>query len=164
MKTLHHHTSNPLRRHRRCRHIAAACRGGLTLLEVLLAVSVFLGAMTALSQLITTGSRAAVQAQLRTEAILRCETKLSEVLAGVDGMQSTSDAPFPDDPKHWKWSLQVLGGPHADLIELQVTVTHLAESGASNVSYSLNRYVRDPQLFLDAAAAAAESETTEVEE
>ena len=104
-----------------------------------------------MSQLISTGSRAAVQSQLRTKAILRCESKLAEILAGAETMQTAQDMPFGDQAPGWAWSVQVTGGPHVDLLELEVTVTHTGQNRLGDVSYSLKRYVRDPQLFLDAA-------------
>ena len=55
----------------------SASRPGLTLLEVLLSLGLFLGALAALSQLWYGGVRASVQARLSTQAILRCESKLS---------------------------------------------------------------------------------------
>src|SRR2546425_7335081 len=46
---------------------------GLTLLEVLLSLALFLGALAVISQLWYSGVRASVQSQLRTQAVLRCE-------------------------------------------------------------------------------------------
>ena len=45
-------------------------RGGLTLLEILLAVAIFFGSLVVLSQLAWNGTRAAVQARLKTQAII----------------------------------------------------------------------------------------------
>ena len=126
-------------------------RRGLTLFEVVISLGIFLGALAAVGQLISTGSRAAIQAQLKTQAILRCESKLAEVLAGAETMQPVDEMPFDDQATGWTWALQVAEGPHADLLALDVTVTHTGGNRLGNVSYTLKRYVRDPQLFLDAA-------------
>lgn len=126
-------------------------RRGLTLFEVVLSLGIFLGALAAVGQLISTGSRAAVQSQLRSKAILRCESKLAEVLASAETMQTVDEMPFEDDEPGWTWSLQVAEGPHADLLELEVVVMHTGQNRLGDVSYSLRRYVRNPQLFLDAA-------------
>ncbi len=130
---------------------ARRSRRGLTLFEVVLSLGIFLGALAAVGQLISSGSRAAVQAQLRTQAILRCESKLAEVLAGVETIETVAEMPFDDQADGWTWSLDVAEGPHADLLELEVTVAHTGQNRLGNVSYTLKRYVRDPQLFLDAA-------------
>ena len=59
-------------------------RPGLTLLEIVLSLAIFFGALAILSQLSWNGARAAVQARLKTQAIIRCEAKLAEVLAGAE--------------------------------------------------------------------------------
>ena len=119
-------------------------RRGLTLLEVLLSLGLFLGALAALSQLWYGGVRASVQARLATQAILRCESKLNEVVAGAVPLQSTSDTPFDDDAS-WTWSLQVEVGPHADTMLATVKVSHPGQSGLSSSDHQLRRLIRDPK-------------------
>ena len=58
-------------------------RSGLTLYEVVLSLVILAGSMTALAELIGTGRRAAVQSKLRTQAVLLCQSKLSEVVSGA---------------------------------------------------------------------------------
>ena len=62
--------------------------GGFTLLEVLVSLSIFLVAYAALAQLYTTGSKAAIAAALETQAVLRCESKLAELIAGVESLEA----------------------------------------------------------------------------
>ncbi len=127
-----------------------AARQGLTLLEVLLSLGLFLGALAALSQLWYGGVRASVQARLTTQAILRCESKLNEVVAGAVSLQSTTDTPFEDDAT-WTWSLQVLPSEvHANVLLLIVNVSHPGQGGLSASSYQLSRLLRDPQVWTDA--------------
>src|SRR5512134_2043342 len=76
------------------RYAGAANRRGLTLIEVLLSLGLFLGAVTVLSQLWWNGVRASVQSQLRTQAILRCESKMNEVVAGAEPLLQVTDTPF----------------------------------------------------------------------
>jgi general secretion pathway protein I len=126
----------PIRRQRR----------GITLYEVVLALAIFVSALLVLGQSITTGTRAAVQSRLRTQAIVRCESKLAEVIAGIEPMQMAGNVPFVDDPTHWHWSLDIADGPYPGLLELMVSVSY---SGDVAVGFSLNRYVRNPQMFLE---------------
>ncbi|MFK7777319.1 MAG: prepilin-type N-terminal cleavage/methylation domain-containing protein [Gimesia sp.] len=126
-------------------------RSGLTLLEVLISLSIFLGALAAISQLISTGSRAALQAQMRTQAIIKCQSKLAEVLAGVQPMESVSLATFDEDNDNWKWSLNVEPGDYENVLKLMVTVQYTGESETIFSSYQLMRQVRDPAMLLDAA-------------
>lgn len=133
-------------------------RRGLTLLEVLLSLGLFLGALAALSQLWYGGVRASVQARLATQAILRCESKLNEVVAGAVPLQTTSDAPFEDDAG-WTWSLQVEAGTHADTLLVTVKASHLGQSGLSSSDYQLRRVIRDPQVWTAAQQATTEETT-----
>ncbi|WP_417381036.1 type IV pilus modification PilV family protein [Gimesia sp.] len=139
-------------------------RAGLTLLEVLISLSIFLGALTALSQLIGIGSRAAVQTQLRTQAIFRCQSVLAEVLAGAQPMQSVSMAAFDDDNENWKWSLNVEPGDYENILKLTVLVQYAGDSETVSTSYQLIRQVRDPAMLLDAANTVETTTDTTLEE
>lgn len=137
-------------------------RQGLTILEVLLALAIFLGAMISLGQLISTGSQASSRSQLQTEAVFRAESKLAEIIAGIEPMQASGPNPFMDDPtEQWSWTLELLESPHVDLLALSLTVTHVNNVERVNATHNLVRLVRDPQIYLDAAldaeATAAES-------
>ncbi len=134
-------------------------RSGLTLFELLLALAIFVTSLAALAQLINAGSRAAIEGQLQTEAIVRCESKLAEVLAGVEFIENTSDTAFADDTD-WTWSLAVQPSPVPDLIDLKMTVSHQGNSALASSSYSLRRYVRDPRLFASRAVREAVRSTT----
>jgi general secretion pathway protein I len=125
-------------------------RAGLTLLEVLISLAIFLGALTALSQLIGIGSRAAVQAQLRTQAILKCQSKLAEALAGAQPLESVSQAAFEDE-ENWKWSLDVQPGAYENMLQLTVSVLYSGAGESVTASYQLTRQIRDPAMLLDAA-------------
>ena len=133
-------------------------RRGLTLLEVLLALALFLGAMTVLSQLWNGGVRASVQARLQTQAVLRCESKLNEAIAGAVPLQTTPETPFEDDPS-WSWRMTVDSDPQTNLLKVTVESLHPGQGGLSNASHQLVRFVRDPQVWVD----AQQSTTTETQ-
>lgn len=137
----------------------SASRPGLTLLEVLLSLGLFLGALAALSQLWYGGVRASVQARLSTQAILRCESKLNEVVAGAVPLLSTTDTPFEDDST-WTWSLQVLPDSHANVLLLIVNVSHPGQGGLSASGYQLSRLLRDPKVWTDAQQTTTTNGTT----
>lgn len=132
-------------------------RRGITLFEVLLALAVFLGAFAAVGQVIDTGSQASIEGQLESAAVLRAQTKLSEVVAGIEPMEGVQGQTFEDDP-NWTWSLTVGDGPHVDLLLLTITIEHIRPNGTVDGSFLLNRLVRNPQLFIDAAEEAALAE------
>ncbi len=60
---------------------------GLTLFEVVIAMAIFAGAITALSQALSTATRAALQARLQSQAVLLCQTKMAEVVGGGNSQQ-----------------------------------------------------------------------------
>jgi hypothetical protein len=124
-------------------------RSGLTLLEIVLSLAIFCGSMVALSQLAWNGSRAAVHGRLKTQATIRCEAKLNEVLAGIEPMQSISGGMFVDSTA-WTWSMVVTPSSHAELVQLDVIVSHVGKSKLSNVSVTLRRWARQQALFVKA--------------
>ena len=127
-------------------------RRGLTLLEVLISVAIFLGALTAIMQLLNTGQQSEVSARLKTEAVLRCEAKMAEIVSGIEEATSSDEQKFPDDEiGHWQWSAEVGNGSATSLLMITVTVEHLPDGKNPNASFTLTRYMRDPQLFIDAA-------------
>jgi len=138
-------------------------RAGLTLLEVILSLTIFLASMVVLSQLISTGVRAAVQARWQTQAILRCESKFDELIAGAEPLQDTTEGSFIDDELDvWRWSLQIAPGPEDYLNELTLTVWRIGEgdNALTTTSYTLIRYYFDRQAVAEELALQSE-ETVE---
>lgn len=132
-------------------------RNGLTLYEIVLSIAIFTMAMAAISQLITIGSRASIQAQLQTEAAIRAENKMAEIVSGYQPLAAVAGEADPENNR-WLWSLDVVDAPNATgLKELTVTVTHLSQVGEADASYSIKRLMRDPQLYFDAALAEEEA-------
>ncbi|MCX7418131.1 MAG: hypothetical protein NT013_01155 [Planctomycetia bacterium] len=130
---------------------------GFTLFEILLSLGLFLGALAVLSQIWYGGVRASVQSRLRTQAIFRCESKLSELVAGAIPLLETSDTPFEDDAS-WTWNLQVLRGHHADLKLVVVNVAHPGQGGLSSSSHQLSRLIRDRQVWVNAQQTTTEDQ------
>lgn len=139
------------------RRTPTAERRGMTLFEVVLALGIFLGAFAAVAQIVDIGRQASVEGQLENDAVLRAQTKLAEVIAGVEPMTAVQGQAFEDDP-NWSWGLSIVDGPHVDLLGLVITVEHVRPNGDVDQAFVLNRLVRDPQLFIDAAANASLSE------
>lgn len=128
-------------------------RKGITLFEVVLALAIFMGAMAAITQVLKSGSMASIRAQLTSEAVIRCEGKLSEVTSGVLPMQSMQRSPFDDDPT-WQWTLNVTETGIPYLLEVETVVEHSSSQGVVDGSYRLKRLMRDPLVFEEAALAA----------
>lgn len=128
---------------------------GITLFEVVLALAIFLGATAVIGQVLQNGSRAAAKAQLTAEASIRCERRMNEILSGVLPLAAVQSAPFEDDPA-WLWTVNLLDTSVLSLLEVQVTVEHQDSQGFSNMSVGLNRLLKDPQIYEDAAIVPEE--------
>ena len=133
-------------------------RAGLSLLEIVLALAIFFGAMAVLSQLAWNGARAGVQSRLKTQAIIRCEAKLAEVLAGLEPLQSKSRVQYPDNSA-WTYSVSILETSYPDLLQVDVSVSHTGNSAMANTEFTLRRWMRDPGLFQAAALQQQENES-----
>lgn len=129
---------------------------GISLLEVVIALAIFLAATTVIGQLISTGSQAAIGAQLKAEAARRCETVMSEAIAGVVPLESTGDMAFEDDP-YWTWSLTVSDAPVTDLVQIEARVTRQTRAGQPPATMSLIRWVRDPALWTQSTVESTSS-------
>lgn len=109
-------------------------RRGLTLLEVVLALAIFMMAMAAIHRLMTTGARASSNASLQTESLLRCESLLAEIVAGRVASETTTETVFVDDPA-WSWQSDVESVSRTDaLTSQQVTL-----SGLRSLSVTVRR-------------------------
>lgn len=132
-------------------------RSGLTLLEMVLSVAIFLGALTVILEILNTGREAELMTRIETEAVMRCESKMAEVIAGIEDAVTSGSQPFPDaEDGSWTWQMEVMDSGISGLLQVTVTVERTV-NGRQQTSFSLTRYLRDPQLFIDAALAGSES-------
>jgi hypothetical protein len=145
---------------RRTRGLSSADRSGITLLEVLLATAIFMGSLTAILQVMRVGHDSRISAKLDSEAALRCESLMGELVSGISPLTSESNQPFTDS-ENWRYSVTVEEGPGESLLLISVRVEHVIAEQLPNSAFLLVRLMRDPQLFLDAAMAAEEAEAEE---
>ena len=135
------------------RWAVAGHRFGLTLLEVLVSTAIFLGALTAIVSVMRVGHNARLRVVLNSEAVLRCESVMGELISGIRPLVSSGQQPFEDDPD-WVWSAMVGDQGGEALFTVDVTVEHRVNNGQTNSIGKLIRYLRDPELFLEAAGGA----------
>lgn len=127
--------------------MSRAPRRGFSLMEVLLATSILLGSLIVLGQLATVGRMHARDAEKLTTAQLLCQTKLNEILAGVDRVRSVEEESLADG---WLYSVEVTSADKLHLASLRVTVwedlppEEDATDGPRPKQFSLTRWIRDP--------------------
>lgn len=137
-------------------------RRGLSLLEVLVALAIFLFALVGLSQIATISTNRAIELKQRSEASQLAQSKMAEVLGGAVGLTSTSEAPIDEEPD-FNWALSV--EQHATVPGLwvaTVTVSHENANG-HKIETSLSQLIMDPNnrgTSYDAAATQIDTSTT----
>jgi hypothetical protein len=145
-------------------------RKGLSLLEVLTALAIFLFSVVVISQIVDSASRTAIQSQRLTQAALLCESKMAELAAGVLPLQSTGLMPIEEAGEQWSYAVEcepqdwtnvtVDGQSTTGLYVVHMTV--LWQSGRPNeeLEYSLSRVILDPRIRVPAAEATTTTSTT----
>jgi len=131
-------------------------RSGMSLMEVIVALAVFLSALIVLGRLVVLGGEQAREVQELARATQLCQSKLAEVVAGVVPLQSQPDVPFDEEPS-WNWSLDCSQGEIAGLWDVTVKVDHERGDG-THAECTFMQKVLDPSLrghAADGAMAAA---------
>jgi type II secretion system protein I len=131
---------------------AAKCRHGFTLLEVILALTILVGALAVLGELADQGLTNARTAASLAEAQLLCESKLAEVTAGLVPLSAVSGAPIDTDP-NWLYSIEVEPTLDPGLTVVRVTVYENLPAAKRPTEFTLSRWMIDPTY-------AAETETS----
>lgn len=105
-------------------YVAHPHRHGMTLLEVMIAIAMLMGAVMALSRIAFLARRHAIASEDRTQTQLICQNIMQEILAGVRPLQTVSPTTVEDN-EQFEYTVDVapLGG--APLIVVSVTVARL---------------------------------------
>jgi Tfp pilus assembly protein PilV len=119
-------------------------RPGLSLMEVLVALTIFLFSLIALSALVSFATDQAIDIQQRNLAGRLCESKLNEVLSGV--LQPTSqDGTFDEEPDY-NWSVTAdQNSSVSGLWTVTVTVSRERPDG-SKITVELSQMMVDPSI------------------
>jgi type II secretory pathway pseudopilin PulG len=120
-----------------------ARRPGLSLLEVLVAMAIFLFSLVALGRLVTASSERALEIRFQSEAIQICQTKLAEVASGAIPLSSQDDSTLDEDPD-WHWSLDAEQGSVSNLWNVTVKASRAGPGGEPRAYCTLTQMVLDP--------------------
>jgi prepilin-type N-terminal cleavage/methylation domain-containing protein len=136
-------------------------RQGMSLLEVLVALAIFLFALIVLGRLVIMGGERARDVQELAQATQLCQSKLSEVAAGAVPLSSQSGVPLDEAPD-WTWSLDCSQDDVANLWSVTIKVGKDRPDG-SRIECTLSQKVLDPGQrgnALDGALAASANSST----
>jgi type II secretory pathway pseudopilin PulG len=118
-------------------------RPGISLLEVLAALAIFLVSFAALGHLVQSSADRALDVQLQSHAARLAQSKLHEVVWGIEPL-SSSNGTFGEDAD-WQWTLDCEQGNLANLWNVTVTVRRDLIDG-THIEFALNQMVLDPSM------------------
>jgi general secretion pathway protein I len=136
----------------------------MTLLEVILAIAILGGSLAVLGELVRVGARAAQTAQTLSTAQLLAESLVAEISAGVSAPQPAQGVIDDYGGSRWAYIVQIEQVDQQGLLAVAVLVYEDVDPQQRPVTYSLVRWMIDPQtewdLELEAAEVAAAGGTT----
>lgn len=136
-------------------------RRGLTLLEVIVAMAIFLMALVPIMRLISLGTEHALDVSHRSEASMLCQSKMDSVKAGVEPLNGSGTVEI--GTMTWNYSIESTPAGIENLYTVKVNV-HVDRADGQTIEESLVQMVIDPSVrgstISIAAAAAANASTT----
>jgi Tfp pilus assembly protein PilV len=131
-------------------------RAGLSLIEVLLSMTIFFMAITAIARLVDIGTDRELDARLNNIGSRLAAAKLAEVEGGFTTLDSTQGQ-FENADSDWSWTMNAdpLGN---NLYNITVTVSR--DFKGQQYSISMGQMMIDPTTKGSAAQAARPSSTS----
>ncbi len=119
-------------------------RKGMSLLEVIIAMAVFLMSITGLVLLMGVASDSALEAQMRSQAMSICQSQLAKAASGSVPLSGQAMSTSEDDDAY-QMSMDVDSGSFNGLHNVTVTVTRKRGNG-SEMECSLSQMILDPKI------------------
>ena len=117
-------------------------RKGLSLIEVIIALTIFLFAFVAIGRLVDISIDQAIEVDYQADAVRLAQSKLAEVSAGIVPMQSAGETPIEEDPDY-KWSAEIANSSIPNLFTVTVTISR-DRPGREPFTVSLTQMLLDP--------------------
>jgi type II secretion system protein I len=125
-------------------------RTGFSLLEVILALAILGGAVAVLGEIARVGIENAELARDTTHGQLLCQSKLAEIVSGVEPLEAISGVPLGTTSEtditqpDWYYTVDVTPLDDEGLTEVRVTVAKDRPDGKRPVEVTLVRWMIDP--------------------
>jgi type II secretion system protein I len=134
-------------------------RSAFTLFEVLLALAILVGAIAALGELLRGGLISAERARDLTRAVLICESKMAQIVAGIQMPETVTRIPVEDDLSgEWIYSVEVTDTASPYLLAVRVTAQRDVPDEKKPVTSTLVRWVKSP--FIETTTSSDTSSTS----
>ena len=135
-----------------------ATNRGVTLMEVILAIAILGGSLAVLGEMVRVGARASRSAQLLSSAQLLADSLTAEMAAGAAAPESTQGVIEQYGGTSWSYTVEVQQVEQQGLLGILITVQDSLDTSNRPTSYTLVRWMIDPEVELDLEIAAAEAE------
>ena len=138
--------------------LRAVRRPGLSLLEVIVAMAVFLFSLVSLGHLMNASAALAMNGHYKSEATNLALSRLADLAAGSIPLEAQGDAPLEEDPDY-TWSMQADASGTEGLYNVTVTVSR-KKNGGGLVTASLSQMMLDPNVVgsvFDTAGATTDT-------
>jgi general secretion pathway protein I len=120
-------------------------RSAFSLLEVVLALAIFLLSIVAIGQIISLASDNALEVQQQDQANLLCQAKLAEVLIGAEPLTSSSGLSAFQESPDWQWRMECDQAEITGLWNVRIFVQYERSDG-KKIEARLSQMVLDPSL------------------
>jgi type II secretion system protein I len=135
-------------------------RFGLTLLEVVIALAIFLMALVPVMRLVSMGGERALDVAHSAQASMLCQAKLDSVKVGAEPLNTSGTVDIGN--LTWNYSIDSSPSDVANLYLVKVSVK-VDRADGKTVQESLSQLVLDPNLrgsTVSSAASTSSSNTT----
>lgn len=145
-------------RRRRSHHRFRGLRRGFTLLEVILALAIFVGAIAVLSRLLVVGVENAEAAQWQSQAWLIAESRWSELESGIRTLSDSGPYEVEEMPG-WQWSMQATSSNLPALYNVTLIVECVTNGPGMGTRIQLSRLYFDDSSSTSSSSTSSSSST-----
>ncbi|MBX7165147.1 MAG: prepilin-type N-terminal cleavage/methylation domain-containing protein [Pirellulales bacterium] len=118
-------------------------RGGFSLLEMMLAMTILLGSIAVLGELASLGRRNAAQAAALTRAELLCESLMAEIAASGTLPETVEEQPIPEQ-QGWLYSVRREPLEQPGIVSVRISVAQDLPKERRPVRFALVRWLPEP--------------------
>ncbi|MBY0585718.1 prepilin-type N-terminal cleavage/methylation domain-containing protein [bacterium] len=127
-----------------------------TLLEVILALAIFVGSIAVLSRLLIVGGEFSETAEFEAQAWLLAESRWAEIESGIRTL--SQPGPFPiDEAPGWEWGFEATAGSLPSLYTVKLFVRKAGQLPGDAASIELTRLYFDDSSARSASSGAGGS-------